>query len=131
MLQRDHESKEMAPQVIQSQIKDSKDTKVTKDVADNLVALEQLEQEAAGHKFGLPELPLPSNRNLKYRYDPVVSQVTNLIMKHGKLSVAQRASDPLLLSHQLRPPITIANDIVLQEHVLHPQPPAHCSPPNP
>jgi small subunit ribosomal protein S7 len=45
-----------------------------------------------GHKFGLPELPIPSNHNLKHRYDPVVSQVTNLLMKDGKKSVAQRVS---------------------------------------
>lgn len=43
-----------------------------------------------GHKFGLPDLPLPSNMHKDYRYDPVVKQVTNLMMQDGKLSVAQR-----------------------------------------
>jgi hypothetical protein len=42
-----------------------------------------------GHKFGLPELPIPSTDNMKHRYDPVVVQFTNLMMKDGKLSVAQ------------------------------------------
>jgi len=66
----------------------------------NLLALGQMENIAAGghgsdpvtigHKYGIPELPLASNLNLKRRYDPVVNQVTNLIMKHGKKSVAQR-----------------------------------------
>lgn len=46
--------------------------------------------EIDGHKFGLPELPIPSENNLKHRYDPVVSQVTNMMMQHGKKSVAQR-----------------------------------------
>ena len=49
-----------------------------------------------GHKFGLPELPIPSNNNLKYRYDPVVSQVTNMMMQHGKKSVAQRVGSLVL-----------------------------------
>lgn len=43
-----------------------------------------------GHKFGVPELPISSTSNLHYRYDPVVNQITNLLMKDGKLSVAQR-----------------------------------------
>jgi small subunit ribosomal protein S7 len=66
----------------------------------NHVALLQMENIAAGgelsdtvelgHKYELPDLPLPPDGNLKYRYDPVVSQVTNLLMKDGKKSVAQR-----------------------------------------
>lgn len=43
-----------------------------------------------GHKFGLPTLPIPSTSNIKHRYDPIVDQVTNLIMEHGKKSAAQR-----------------------------------------
>lgn len=46
--------------------------------------------EATGHKFGLPTLPLPSNAHKDYRYDPVVDQFTNLLMRDGKLSVAQK-----------------------------------------
>ena len=70
---------------------------------ENLLALGQMQNvvdgrplddpaalEGLGHKFGLPELPLPSNNNLKHRYDPVVNQVTNLLMRHGKKGVAQR-----------------------------------------
>jgi len=67
---------------------------------ENLVAMSQIQNIAnggtasdpvsVGHKYGLPTLPLPSDSNLHYRYDPVVSQVTNLLMKHGKLSAAQR-----------------------------------------
>ena len=56
-----------------------------------------------GHIFGLPSLPLPSNANLKYRYDPIIKQVTGLIMRDGKLAVAQRvrSSVPLSLSRQV------------------------------
>lgn len=46
--------------------------------------------ENQGHKFGLPTLPLASNLHKDYRYDPIIKQVTNLMMKDGKLSVAQR-----------------------------------------
>ena len=77
---------------------------------DNLLALGQMQNvvdgrplddpaalERLGHKFGLPELPLPSNNNLKHRYDPVVSQVTHLLMKHGKKGVAQRVGSSISL----------------------------------
>lgn len=43
-----------------------------------------------GHKFPLPSLPLPREHVKDYRYDPVVTQITHLLMKDGKKSVAQR-----------------------------------------
>jgi len=43
-----------------------------------------------GLKFELPVLPIPKDAHVKHRYDPVVEQVTNLLMRHGKKSVAQR-----------------------------------------
>ena len=46
--------------------------------------------EGQGHIFEMPTLPLPIGLHIKHRYDPVVKQVTNLIMKDGKLSTAQR-----------------------------------------
>lgn len=51
-----------------------------------------------GHIFDLPALPLPPNSNLKHRYDPMVKQFTNLMMRDGKLSRAQRVcpSVPLI-----------------------------------
>lgn len=58
-----------------------------------MIRFEDAEIETQGHKFGLPELPLPSSANMKHRYDPVVHQVTNLLMKDGKLSVAQRVCE--------------------------------------
>ena len=60
---------------------------------------ESAEVQNQGHIFGLPELPLPSTSHLKHRYDPVVHQVTNLLMQDGKLSKAQRVrpSVPLLI----------------------------------
>ena len=38
----------------------------------------------------LPSLPLPSHAVLKYRYNPIIKQFTNLMMRDGKLSKAQR-----------------------------------------
>lgn len=43
-----------------------------------------------GHKFGLPEKPLVQGMHLKNRYEPILAQMTRLIMRHGKLSKAQR-----------------------------------------
>ena len=76
--------------------------------AANAEALSQLElvahglnpfdEGSQGHKFGLPTLPLSSDMHMKHRYEPVVAQVTNLLMRDGKLSKAQRVS--LLLSRR-------------------------------
>lgn len=43
-----------------------------------------------GLKFEMPSLPLPKDGHVKHRHDPVVDQVTNLLMRHGKKSVAER-----------------------------------------
>jgi small subunit ribosomal protein S7 len=45
-----------------------------------------------GLKFDMPSLPLPKDGHVKHRYDPVVEQVTNLLMNDGKKSVAQSVS---------------------------------------
>jgi small subunit ribosomal protein S7 len=48
--------------------------------------------ERKGYKFDMPELPLPRSENMKRRYDPLVEQFTKLLMRHGKLSAAQKVS---------------------------------------
>ncbi len=104
--------KEQAPEVI----KEKKSEKTQGDAKaavvpeaeattfDNLLALGQMEAiahggqasditpETVGHKFPLPELPLAPFSNRKERYEPIVEQVTNLMMKHGRKSAAQRVS---------------------------------------
>lgn len=45
-----------------------------------------------GHKYGLPELPIPSEKHRKHRYSEVIEQVTRLLMRDGKLAKAQRVS---------------------------------------
>lgn len=66
-----------------------------------------------GHIFDLPALPLPPNSNLKHRYDPIVKQFTNLMMRDGKLSKAQRVC-PLnsrkSSGHYSRPMAVYTND---------------------
>lgn len=42
-----------------------------------------------GHKFPLPELPLPWHMQMKNRYHPVLMQISRLLMREGKLSKAQ------------------------------------------
>jgi small subunit ribosomal protein S7 len=56
--------------------------------------LDTIRTDAAmsGVKFGMPKLPLPSNAHLKHRYDPIVEQVTTLLMWDGKLNAARKVS---------------------------------------
>lgn len=55
-----------------------------------LVQADNVEVENPGHKFGMPQRPWPQGFNLKKRYHPVLEQITRLLMRDGKLSVAQR-----------------------------------------
>ena len=97
ILERDGDE-DKAPEVIKNDINNQSAAESTS--FENLLALGQIQNISVGghatdpvdfgHKFGLPELPIPGNANLKYRYDPIIVQVTNLIMKDGKKSVAQR-----------------------------------------
>ncbi|KAF2110587.1 30S ribosomal protein-like protein S7 [Lophiotrema nucula] len=64
--------------------------------------------DVPGVKFGLPSLPLPKGSHLKYRYDDIVDQVTNLLMRHGRKSVAQRNMS-LILQHLRTSPIPTIN----------------------
>jgi small subunit ribosomal protein S7 len=48
--------------------------------------------QTPGLKFEMPTLPLPKHGHVKRRYDPVVEQVTNLLMQDGKKSAAQTVS---------------------------------------
>ncbi|KAF1831519.1 30S ribosomal protein-like protein S7 [Decorospora gaudefroyi] len=61
-----------------------------------------------GLKFEMPSLPLPRDGHIKHRYDPVVEQVTNLLMRHGKKSVAERQM-ALILQHLRTSPIPKIN----------------------
>ena len=56
------------------------------------MAFRDMEHELGGdeHKFGLPKAPLARTDHLKRRYDPVVEQLTKVLMRHGKLATAQR-----------------------------------------
>lgn len=104
---RDEESKGKAPEVIKEEMDKTQNSAEHTSFA-NLLALGQMEVvacggrasdvETSGPKFELPDLPLPSTSNLKHRYDPVVEQVTKLIMRHGKLSVAQRVGSSVFIS---------------------------------
>ncbi|KAK4994940.1 hypothetical protein LTR66_005142 [Elasticomyces elasticus] len=82
---------------------------------------------SSGHIFPLPELPLPRNTHLHYRYDPVVDQVTNLLMKDGKLSVAQRNMSIILTHLRTAPAPTYSGN----KPLLPGAPPASHLPLNP
>ncbi|KNG44857.1 universal stress protein [Stemphylium lycopersici] len=61
-----------------------------------------------GLKYEMPSLPLPKDGHVKHRHDPVVDQVTNLLMRHGKKSVAER-NMALILQHLRTSPIPNIN----------------------
>ncbi|KAF3342746.1 Serine/threonine-protein phosphatase ppe1 [Verticillium dahliae VDG2] len=46
-------------------------------------------EKGRSYKYPLPA-PLPENSKLQARYHPVLEQLTNVMMRHGKKSVAQR-----------------------------------------
>jgi len=117
ILKRDEEGRDKAPEIIKEEMDGNKADAADRTTFANLLSLGQMENIAAGghgtdpvivdtvgHKYGLPELPLPANANLKYRYDPIVAQVTNLLMKDGKLSVAQRNMSFILNHLRTAPP---------------------------
>ncbi|WYZ43551.1 hypothetical protein EsH8_VI_001250 [Colletotrichum jinshuiense] len=56
----------------------------------NAEDLELATPQSPGYKFPLPKLPLPPHSHLKARYHPVLDQLTNLMMRDGKKSQAQR-----------------------------------------
>ena len=88
ILGRQPDGKDKAPQVIQEDMSPGPQKKGSDSEA-SMAAVDETEVETRGLKFGMPELPLPSHAHLKHRYDAVVQQVTNLLMRDGKLSVAQ------------------------------------------
>ncbi|KLJ13621.1 hypothetical protein EMPG_11457 [Blastomyces silverae] len=53
----------------------------------------------AGLKYEVPET-LPRSEHLRHRYDPLLDQFTKMLMRHGKLSAAQKQMDTIL--HNLR-----------------------------
>ncbi|ORY57560.1 ribosomal protein S7 domain-containing protein [Pseudomassariella vexata] len=56
---------------------------------EKIAAGQDLYDEDPGHKFGMPTPP-GKNDHLQNRYSPVITQFTKLLMRDGKLSVAQR-----------------------------------------
>ncbi|KAI9878436.1 MAG: hypothetical protein M1830_000871 [Pleopsidium flavum] len=113
ILKRDDDAQEKAPKVIQEDIKPSGPkgsrsySTTARRLQDALMSTEDAEVETQGLKFELPALPLQSNANLKHRYDPVIQQVTNLLMKDGKLSVAQRNMSMILSLLRTAPPPSV------------------------
>lgn len=77
---------------------------------------------APGLKFEMPSLPLPKDGHVKHRYDPVIEQVTNLLMRHGEKSVAQTVSFTT-------PCVTYTGLIRNAEHGSYPPAPAHIANP--
>ncbi|KAF4555032.1 Ribosomal protein S7p/S5e-like protein [Elsinoe fawcettii] len=69
-------------------------------------ASEESSSAVQGVKFGMPDLPIPARMHKDYRYDPVVEQVTNLMMQHGEKAKAQRNMSNILQFLRTSPPPT-------------------------
>ncbi|KAI4276000.1 MAG: hypothetical protein L6R38_005768 [Xanthoria sp. 2 TBL-2021] len=104
VLKRDQGSREKAPKVMKEPMQPASPTGTrsfstsTHPRQDAMTGFDDSRLQTSGHKFELPALPLAANMHLKYRYAPVVKQVTNLLMRDGKLSVAQR-NMAMILNH--------------------------------
>ncbi|KAL8920102.1 MAG: hypothetical protein Q9208_006455 [Pyrenodesmia sp. 3 TL-2023] len=104
ILKRDEESQEKAPKVMQEQVQSTSPngtrsfSTLARRRQEAMVGFQEKGVETTGHNFDLPALPLAANMHLKYRYAPIVKQVTNLLMRDGKLSVAQR-NMAMILNH--------------------------------
>jgi small subunit ribosomal protein S7 len=114
-MERDKEFRDKAPEILKKDKSEPPKPEGTSQASasepaenvtfDNLLALGKLEHVSngghasevtnPGYKFKLPDLPLPPGMNQKSRYDPIIEQVTKLLMKDGKLSKAQTVSLPL------------------------------------
>ncbi|KIX05684.1 uncharacterized protein Z518_03656 [Rhinocladiella mackenziei CBS 650.93] len=115
ILRRDKDARDKAPEVMKSGLKEMSDsppsgsrsfsTAASKkaDVAETvqfedtrIVGLEYPDA-GFGHKFPLPDIrSFAKTDHFKKRYDPVVDQVTKSLMRHGKLSQAQKHMDSIL-----------------------------------
>ncbi|EOD50183.1 putative 30s ribosomal protein s7 protein [Neofusicoccum parvum UCRNP2] len=104
----DKDAQKHLPQVMKDSLKASSGLKGSRSFSTSAIRREEqmaltqepasVEPSAEGVKFGVVPFPLPAENRLKGRYDPVVQQVTNLLMQHGKKSVAQR-NMALILNH--------------------------------
>lgn len=103
----DKEAQDKLPKVMQDSLKASspKGTRSfstsARSQALSMVEAPQTTPAVPGVKFGLPALPIPSDAHHRYRYDPVVKQVTNLLMRHGELSKAQRVRTSQSTSYKM------------------------------
>ncbi|KAM0286733.1 hypothetical protein ACHAQH_000753 [Verticillium albo-atrum] len=61
------------------------------------------DEKGRSYKYPLPA-PLPANSKLQARYHPVLEQLTNVMMRHGKKSVAQRNMAMILNFLRTSPP---------------------------
>lgn len=62
-----------------------------------------IQEQTPGHKFPLPALPLPQGSHKDHRLDPVVDQLTNLLMRSGKKAAAQRNMHHILTTLRTSP----------------------------
>ncbi|WEW58369.1 hypothetical protein PRK78_003837 [Emydomyces testavorans] len=64
-------------------------------------------EEKIGYKFDPPSIPLPKSEHVKRRYEPLMDQFTKMLMKDGKLSLAQKHMTMILDHLRTSPPPAI------------------------
>ncbi|KMU77699.1 hypothetical protein CISG_01456 [Coccidioides immitis RMSCC 3703] len=76
--------------------------------------------EKKGYKFDPPSTDLPRSENLKRRYEPLVDQFTKMLMKDGKLSLAQKVCSSSCVYHFSPPCLMIAEWLfqTMTEHIF-------------
>ncbi|KAI5837865.1 ribosomal protein S7 domain-containing protein [Morchella snyderi] len=110
IINRSAEARKNAPSVLKTPSnKRSYSTEVTPTDAGagleavNILSMSLEEPLPPGAKFPLPTLPIPARGHLQYRYSPLMVQVTNFLMRHGKKATAQSVMDRVLSILRTKP----------------------------
>ena len=107
MMKRDPEAQKNAPEVMKKDFtpnqkrsyststqRRTEATELVSQSGGDILPIEMIYPDGGfGHKFPLPDVSsISKTGKLRKRYDPVVDQVTKQLMRHGKLSQAQKVS---------------------------------------
>ncbi|KAL9091675.1 MAG: hypothetical protein Q9165_004751 [Trypethelium subeluteriae] len=114
VLQGDQSAQEKMPKVVKDEIKSSSPkgsrsfSTSARRPAEAILQTTAAQQEPAipGTESLIPGIRIPADYRLRQRYDPLVHQVTNLLMRDGKLGVAQRNMAEILNRLRTSPPPT-------------------------
>jgi small subunit ribosomal protein S7 len=101
VVKNDESAKENLPKVLKEDLNSTrpKGTRSFSTIARQHMEMTSLEPQASSNipitndEAPAPGIPIPRDLMMKHRYDPLVEQMTNLIMRDGKKATAQRVRD--------------------------------------